>query len=294
MKKIISLVLVVVMVLSLSACGSKEKVIEIGNKNYTEARVLGQMFALVVEDSTDYKVNVTEFGGTNVVLEALKAGEVDLYPEYTGTAYGAILGQSELKDPQKVYDYVKKAYLDDYNIVWGKQLGYNNTYTFALRPEVAEKYGIKTYSELAEIAGDLKFISTAEFVEREDGLLGIKKVYGGFEFADIKTMDPGLRYTAIAQGEGDLMDAFSTDGKLIEYNLTILEDDKNFFPPYYVAPIFNGDFAKEYPEVVEALAKLENVADEATMQQLNYQVDTMGRNERDVVREFLQSKGIID
>ncbi len=295
MKKLISFILLCVLALSLSACGgSSEKTIEVGHKNYTEARVLGQMFALVIENHTDYKVNITEFGGTNVVFQALKSGDVHIYPEYTGTAYGSLLGESGLSDPQEIYTFVEKAFLEQHDIVWGKQLGFNNTYTFAVRPEIAEQYNLKTYSDLSKVAPELTFISTPEFVEREDGLIGAKKTYGGFEFGDIKTMDPGLRYTAINQKEGDLMDAFSTDGKLIEYELVILEDDKNFFPPYYLAPIFNGEFAKENPDVVEALEKLENIADESIMQNLNYEVDTNGRNERNVVEEFLKEKGIID
>lgn len=294
MKKIILLMLVFMLVLSSAACGKKDDVIKIGHKNYTEQRILGQIFAVLIEAKTDQKVNVTEFGGTNIAFEALKSGEISMYPEYTGTAYGAILAQSELKDPNEVYNYVKKAYKDEFDVKWGLPLGFNNTYTFAVRPEVAKEYDLKTFTDLSKVAPELIMISTTEFLERTDGLPGVMKEYGEFEFGDTKSMDPGLRYAAIDQKQGHVMDAFSTDGKLIEFELVVLEDDKGFFPPYYVAPIVNGEFAKENPEIFDLLVTLGNSISEADMQQMNYEVDMIGTNERDVAENFLKSAGLID
>lgn len=294
MKKVLVILISIGLLLSLTACGGNEDVIKIGHKNFTESRILGQLFAVVIEDKTEKEVDVKEFGGTNVVLEALKSGEVDLYPEYTGTAYGAILEQSELKDPTAVFEYVEAAYKEQFGIVWGQQLGFNNTYTFAVRPEVAEAYDLKTFSDLSEIANELTMISTVEFLERNDGLPGVASLYGGFEFEETISMDPGLRYAAIDQEQGQVMDAFSTDGKLIEFELTILEDDLGFFPPYYVAPIFNGEFNDVNPEVYDALLLLANAITEDDMQQMNYEVDTLGTSEREVAENFLKSKGIIE
>lgn len=294
MKKIISLILVVVLIMSITGCGQKEKIIEIGHKNFTEQRILGQMYSVLIEAHTDYTTNVTEFGGTNIAFEALKSGEVDVYPEYTGTAYGAILALSELKDPDAVYEYVKKAYKEEFNILWGSPLQFNNTYTFAVLPEVAKEYNLKTFTDLSEVASELTFLSTTEFLERTDGLPGVVAEYGGFEFADTKSMDPGIRYAAIDQKQGQVMDAFATDGKLIEFELVVLEDDKNFFPPYYVAPILNGEFSKEYPEVIDILNKLGGMIENNEMQQMNYSVDNIGTNERDVAEEFLRENGLID
>ncbi len=276
-----------------SGCAKKEKVIQIGHKNFTEQRILGQMFSVLIEEKLGYKTEVKEFGGTNIAFEALKTGAIDMYPDYTGTAYGAILGQDALKDPQEVYAYVKKAYQEDFNIVWLNQLGFNNTYTFAVVKEVAEKYNLKTFSDLSKVAGELRMVSTTEFLERSDGLPGVVETYGGFEFMNTVSMDPGLRYAAISTGEGDVMDAFSTDGKLIEFDLVVLEDDKGFFPPYYVAPILNGKFAEDYQDVVKVLDVLNDFISEGEMQQMNYEVDNNGVDEKEVAKAFLVKKGLI-
>lgn len=297
MKKLRSILivslLIVAMVTLLSGCGTKNKVIKIGHKNFTEQRILGQMFAVLIEENLGYQTDVTEFGGTNIAFEALKTGEIDMYPDYTGTAYGAILGLDELKDPQAVYDYVKETYKNDFNIIWLNQLGFNNTYTFAVVPEVAEEYNLKTFSDLSKVANQLTMVSTTEFLERSDGLPGVAEVYGGFNFLNTVSMDPGLRYAAIAERQGDVMDAFSTDGKLIEFDLVVLEDDKSFFPPYYVAPLLNGKFAEDNQDIVDALNVLNENISEGEMQQMNFEVDNNGLNEKEVAKNFLKEKGLI-
>jgi osmoprotectant transport system substrate-binding protein len=293
MKKIISLTLIISLLgILTTGCGSKKDVIKIGHKNYTEARVLGQMFRILIEKNTDYETDIKEFGGTSICLEALKNEEIDMFPEYTGTAYTAILGQSELTDPKAVYDYVKEAYQKEFNILWLNELGYNNTYTFAVNKETAEKYNLKTFTDLQKASNELVLGATMEFIEREDGLPGIEEVYN-IKFKDVKGMDPGLRYTAINDRKIDVMDAFSTDGKLLALNLSILEDDKQFFPPYYVAPILHQNFADKHPEIVDLLNKLGNQVTEEEMQKLNNQVDSDGLPEEKVVEDFLRSKGLI-
>ncbi|NDL66633.1 glycine/betaine ABC transporter substrate-binding protein [Clostridiales bacterium F-3ap] len=295
MKRILLAAGAAVLSLSLFAgCGKKGDVVQIGHKNYTEQRILGQMLSVLLEEKLGYATEVREFGGTNIVFEALRTGDVAMYPEYTGTAYGSILGESGLKDAQEVYNHVKQVYRDEYGLLWLEQMGFNNTYTFAVLPEVAEAYNLKTFSDLSKVAGELTMVSTTEFLEREDGLPGVKEAYGGFEFGNTMAMDPGLRYAAISEKKGDVMDAFSTDGKLIEFELVVLEDDLGFFPPYFVAPLLNGAYAEEHPEVVEELNRLQgNISDEE-MQQMNYQVDNLGVNEKEVAREFLESKGLLD
>ncbi len=297
MKKRVLMILLLAVVLMVAGCSGgaddDAKVIKVGHKNYTEARILGQIFGQLIEANTDYTTEVTEFGGTSIVFEALKAREVDVYPEYTGTAYGAILDQNELKDPQAVYDYVVKEYKEQFDVEWLSELGYNNTYTFSVRKEVADKYNIKTVSEMIEVADELKFAATVEFLAREDGLPGVKKHYKDFKFKEELGIDPGLRYETIKSGKTDIIDAFSTDGKIREYDLVIMEDDKQFFPPYYVAPIMNGESYLAYPDVVAELEKLGQIMDEAAMQQLNYEVDVEKTPIEDVAHNFLVNAGLI-
>lgn len=274
-----------------AGCG-KKNVIRIGHKNFTEQRILGQMFAVLIEENTDYKTDIKEFGSSSLVFEALNNKQIDLYADYTGTAYASVLKQSALKDPQKVYNYVKNEFAENYNIDWLEPMGFNNTYTFSVRKEIAEQYNLNTFSDLSKAAPNLRFGVTMEFLEREDGLPGVKQAYGGFEFKDEKALDPGLRYAAVAEKEVDVIDAFSTDGKIVEYNLVILEDDKHFFPPYYVAPLIHQESAEKYPEVVELLLKLKDQISDKEMQELNYKVDENRMPEKQVAEEFLKSKGL--
>lgn len=295
MKLLRNIVLIMAIVV-FAACGKKEvevETIKIGHKNYTEARVLGQLFAVMIENHTDYKTDVKELGGTKIAHEALKNGDIALYPEYSGTAYAALLNESGLKDPDEVYNLVKERLKAESNLDFLEPLGYNNTYTLAVRQETADKYNLKTFSDIAKVSNELVIGATMEFLEREDGMVGMKKVFSGMEFKEEEALDGGLRYTAIKDRKIDVTDAFSTDGKLITYNLVILEDDKNFFPPYYVAPLLNGEFAETHPKVAEALSKLAGQINETEMQNMNYRADEEGIPARAVAEEFLKEKGLI-
>jgi len=295
MKKLLIFSMIMILALgTLTGCGESEKVIKIGHKNYTEQRIVGQLFAKIIEAKTEYETDVTEFGSTSIVFGALQEGEVDLYGEYTGTAYAAQLSESGLKDPQKVYDYVKESFEEEFNLYWLNELGFNNTYTFSVRPEVAEEYNLETISDLTEVSDELVLGAVMEFIEREDGLPGVKQHYGGFEFEDVTALDPGLRYNAVEQGDVDVIDAFSTDGKIVVYDLKVLEDDKQFFPPYFAAPVVTEELYNEYPEVVEVLNELNQIATDKDMQELNYKVGEEGMNPEDVAEEFLREKGLIE
>ncbi|ADO83502.1 glycine betaine ABC transporter substrate-binding protein [Ilyobacter polytropus] len=296
MSKLVRNILIVAAIVVFSACGKKEaevETIKIGHKNFTEERILGQIFSVMIENHTDYKTDVKELGGTKICFEAVKNGDIDLYPEYSGTAYAAILGKSGLTDPDEVYRLAKEGLKAEYDLDYLNTLNFNNTYTLAVRPETAEKYNLKTFSDIEKVSGELVIGATMEFLEREDGILGLKKAFPSMEFKEQKPLDGGLRYTAIKELKIDVTDAFSTDGKLLEYNLVILEDDKNVFLPAYVAPILNGKFAEAYPDVVEVLEKLSGQINEAEIQKMNYRADEQGIPTRVVAEEFLKEKGFI-
>ncbi len=296
MVKLLKSLLIIMVLVVFAACGKKEAEVEtinIGHKNYTEQRILGQIFAVMIENNTDYKTDVKELGGTQIAFEALKSGDIDLYPEYTGSAYAALLNESGLKDPNEIYDLVKDRTKTLYNLDYLSPLGFNNAWTLSVTPETAEKYNLKTFSDLAERSGELVIGASMEFFEREDAMLGLKKTYTGMDFKDGKALNGGLRYTALKSGKIDVTDAYGTDGKLVTYKLITLEDDKNFFLSYQLAPLLNGDFAKAHPEVVEALEKLSGQFNEIEMQNMNYRVDEEGIPARAVVEEILKEKGLI-
>jgi len=276
----------------LSGCTQGGDDIVIGSKNFTESRILATMFEVLIEENSEFSVGVKEFGGTQLAFAALQNGDIDAYPDYTGTGYTVMLEKEAISDPDETYDIVKKEFKEKYNIDWLPQLGFNNTYALTVRKEMADELNLKTYSDLLEYDQDLILGTTFEFMERPDGYPGLQEVYG-FDFKDHKGFDPGLTYSSVQNGSVDVIDAFTTDGRIPAFDLVPLEDDKNFFPPYYVAPVVNGDSLKNNPEIGEILSSLENQISEDEMQDMNYQVDEVGQTEEQVVREFLESKGLI-
>ncbi len=293
MKKLLAILLVLVLAATFfTGCAKEDKVVKIGHKNYSEQRLTGQMMAVIIEDRTDYETEVIEFGGTMLCWEALKSGEIDTYPEFTGTAYGAIIGESEVLGQQETYDYVKQVCEDEFGITWLGVLGWNNTYVLSVTRETAEEYGLNTVSDLVPYASEMVMGCDNEFQGRvADGLVGMKEKYG-LTFKEEVPMDQGLTYAALRDGDLDVNVSFSTDGRIALYDLYNLQDDLNFFPPYFVAPILRMEYADANPDVVAALMALENQFTDEEMQQLNLRVDE-GETPRDVAVDALTSKGLI-
>lgn len=295
LKKLMVIGLVISLLFALAGCGGGDEsksVVKIGHKNYTEARILGNMFAIMIENHTDYETSVTELGGTSVCFEALKNNQISIYPEYTGTGYSVVLKQDSLKDPDAVYNYCQEQYNEQYNMTWLKPLGFNNTYTMTVRREMAEELNLETISDLVEHAPNLIMGACMEFLERQDGLPGVKKVYGIEAFKEEIGMDPGLTYAALKDGKIDVNDAFGTDGRIKKFDLMPLKDDKQFFPPYYCTPLANEEFMTNYPEAVEALNMLEDQFTDEEMQALNLAVDE-GADPKQVAEDVLSEKGLI-
>lgn len=245
MNKKVSILIVLVLMLQVVIVGCKSKdTITIGHKkNYTEQRIVGQMFAIMIDKHTDYNTNVTELGGTSVCFEALKANQIQVYPEFTGTGYAVMLEQMELRDPDEVYEYCQEQFNEKYNMTWLKPLGYNNTYTLTMRKDHAEELGIKTISDLVAHTDKLILGAEAEFfLERKDGLESARNTYGIGKFKQEMSMDIGLTYSALMEGDLDINDAYSTDGRIKKFDLYSLEDDKQAFLPYYCSPLVNEKF----------------------------------------------------
>jgi osmoprotectant transport system permease protein len=302
LKKGLSLLLVLILSLSLAACGganeggegAKAATITIGGKNFTEQDILAHMMASLIEAKTDIKVNRQAFlGGTQVVHNALLKGDVDLYAEYTGTGWTATLKKETINDPQETYDKVKAAYEEQFNVTWLKPFGFNNTYTLAMRAEHAKELGINTFSDLAGHAPNLILGATQEFLERPDGYKGLQEVYD-MKFKDTKGMDPGLTYSAVKEGAVDVNDAFATDGRIPAFNLKVLKDDKQFFPPYFAAPIIRTDTLEAHPELKEVLNLLAGKLNDESMAKLNAKVDLDGEKAQDVAENWLKDQGLID
>lgn len=269
--------------------------IRIGSKDATESVIIGNMLADLIEEHTDLKVKrKLALGGTMIAFQALASGEIDLYPEYTGTGYVTILKNKPTpgSSPEDMFKMTSDQMKAKHNINLLNPFGFNNTYVLAVTKEIANKYHLKTMTDLTRISHNLRFGCTPEFAARIDGLPGIEKIYGT-KFKSVHNFSGTLMYTAITSGEVDVITAFSTDGLLAKYDLVLLKDDKYFFPPYFMAPFVNGETNKDYPEIAKALEKLHNAIDDATMQKLNYEVVEKGRDRAEVARSFLKERGLV-
>jgi osmoprotectant transport system substrate-binding protein len=271
--------------------GPEGGTITIGTKNFTESILLAHIFRVLIEENTNMSVDITELGGTIIAFEALQNNNIQLYPEYTGTGYITLLEESEILPADETYNVVQNEFQERWALTWMQPLGFNNTYTLALRQSMIEELGLATFSDLLDYDHDLTFGATMEFVEREDGLPGLSDLYG-LEFGSVMDLDPGLMYTALRSEDVDVISAFATDGRIPAYELGVLEDDLNFFPPYYAAPLARMDVLEQYPQL-EILNQLHNLIDDETMANMNYQVDEMGMTEDAVAREFLSSVNLI-
>lgn len=272
-----------------------EKKITIASKNYSEQLILGNILSELVKGNTDIKVEEKfNLGGSQVTFNAMKSGAADIYVEYLGTGYVNILNITEPNsNREEVYNIVKDRFKNDYNIELLNPLGFNNTYAMAVTKETAEKYNLKTVSDLSKVAGELVIGPTIEFPNREDGLIGLEKAYN-MKFKQVKPVDGGLRYTALVNNETQVIDAFTTDGLIDKFQLAVLEDDKEFFPPYDAVPIIREDTLKEFPELKDVLAKLDGKLTEEKMRKLNYEVDINKRDVKTVAKEFLKAEGLVE
>jgi osmoprotectant transport system permease protein len=268
--------------------------VRIGSKNFTEQLILAEIMAQRIEAATGLEVlRRVNLGGTMICHGALLKGEIDMYPEYTGTALTAILKTKDAPtDPEEIYKAVSRAYGERFDLVWLDPFGFNNTYVFAVRAEDARKFGWRKLSDLRGAAHSLRAGFPAEFSERPDGYPGVRKAYG-IRFGEVKDLDPALMYDAVRNAQVDIISAFSTDSRIPGYNLAILRDDRSFFPPYHAAPVVRGELLRSYPEVAEALAPLLGILDEPEMQALNYRVDQEKRDPADVAGEFLRERGLL-
>lgn len=269
------------------------RVIRVASKDFTEQIIIGNMVADLIESNTDIKVErKLALGGTPVSFAALRSNNIDMYVEYTGTAYSEVLAYQPISDVQRVYDTVKQDLANKFNIVALKHLNFNNTYTLAVTQQTADKHNLNTISDLRSVASQMKAGVTFEFLNREDGLHGVEKVYG-FRFRESAPLYGSPRYTALANKNVDVIDAFSTDGLLKKFQLKVLEDDKQFLPPYYAVPLARAETLRKYPEIEPLMDKLSAVLNNDVMTELNYQVDELHQEPRTVAQEFLRQQGLI-
>lgn len=285
-----SVLLVVSLLLGsqLTPSAAAENTITVGSKNFMESRLLAELFAQLIESRT--QLTVTRrlgLAGTQVCFEALKTGGIDLYPEYTGTGLVTILGETPMNEPTAVLNRVRAQFLKKWNLWWIAPLGFDNSYALALRRDRAQNLGVRTISDLIGIAPTLKAGFGYEFIERPDGLPGLRQKYG-LQFKEVVGMQQTLKYQATANGDVDLLDVYTTDGRLSVYDFLVLEDDQHFFPPYDATALVRGETLKRYPELASVLSLLTNALTPEGMRIWNLRVQEQGQPVTRVAREMLQ------
>lgn len=265
----------------------KKPDIVVGSKDYTEQIILNCMVADVIEGNLDLVVGrKMALGGSQICFTALTNGEIDIYTEYSGTMFTNLLKHDPIADKQKVYETIRDELAQQYDITALKMMNYNNTFTLALRPETVEKYNLKTLSDLARVSDQLVLGAELEFFDRQDGLAGLHDHYG-LTFGQELGVVGSNRYTALASGSCDVINAYSTDGLLKKFGLVCMEDDKNFFVPYFATPMVRNDVIDRYPQIVPYIEALGNALSEEIMIELNYKVDELQMKPEDVARQFV-------
>lgn len=268
--------------------------IVVGSKNFTESFILGELIAQQIEAHTKLKVERRFYlAGTYICQQAILAGRIDVYPEYTGTALTAVLKQGTSRDRQDVYQRVKHEYERQFRLTLGPAFGFNDTFAMEIRGEEARRLNVRTLSQAAQFAPQWRAGFGYEFMERPDGYRGLVGTYG-LRFAEHpRIMDLGLLARALKEHQIDFAGGNATDGLIPALDLFVLEDDRRYFPPYEAVPVIRQQVLQQHPEIAGALADLGNQISDAEMQKMNYAVDAQHRDTQDVVREFLKAKKLV-
>ena len=273
---------------------SRTDVIVVATKPTSEQYILGEIIAQLIESNTNIPVKRVFGigGGTSNIHPAMLSGEIDIYPEYTGTAWLFVLKKEKINDPDSLYSSLEKIYKKEYGLSWVTRFGFNNTYTLALPEEIAHKEDIESISDLSIKSKKFAFGAEFDFFEREDGFKGLSKKYA-LEFNKVVELDINLKFNALENKTVDVINAFSTDSRIQQMNLRTLKDDKKFFPAYQAGIVIREETIDKYPELRKVLEKAGNTINDSSMTNLNYQVEILKKTPEEVAKTFLKLKGLI-
>lgn len=266
--------------------------IVVGSKPFAESFVLAEMFAQLLE-ARGFRVDRRfGLGATEIAFGALRTGAIDVYPEYTGTGLLAILHEQPQRDARAVFNRVATRFRERYGVFWLPPLGFENTYAIAVRRETADEHGLRTLTDLSRAAPRLTAGLTPDFVGRPDGLPGLQREYD-LAFRQVRSLLQSVKYTALVNGNVDVIDGYSTDGLIARHRLVVLEDDRGFFPPYEAAALVSGELYREFPRAVAALVELSGRIDQSLMQRLNERVEARGEDVSVVATGALRELGVL-
>jgi osmoprotectant transport system substrate-binding protein len=293
-RRLIFVALATLLLLPLPGCVRQSSRIVVGSKNFTEQVILGEMFAQIIEARTHLPVERRFYlAGTFICQQAILAGRIDIYPEYTGTALTAVLKQQPSGDKQPIYRRVKQDYASKFGLTVGPPLGFDDTFAMVIRGDDARRLHLQTLSQAAQFTPLWRAGFGYEFMERPDGYKGLVASYGLRFAAPPRIMDLGLITRALKEHQVDIIAGNNTDGLIPALDLVALQDDHHYFPPYEAVAIMRGAMLREHPEVGAALNALAGKISDEDMRRLNYSVDGQHRDPTAVVKEFLQQRGLV-
>ncbi|WP_088547695.1 glycine betaine ABC transporter substrate-binding protein [Paenibacillus aquistagni] len=285
--------LLVAMTTLISGCGASNQVI-IGTQTFTETKILAEMYKGLIEDRTDINVKVIpDLAASPLILTSLRKGELDIGTLYSGEIFNGYFPIEETKDRAEVLKQAQEGFKKTFDLEWMDSLGFENTYAFTVRRELAEERGYKKISDVEKDADNLRLGVDTTWLERpSDGYPAFQQAYG-FKFKQEFPMEQSLVYQAVSNQQVDIVLAYSTDPRLKEYDLVTLEDDKKFFPPFDASPVIRGETLQAYPETREVIQELIGKIDAKTMIELSYQVDIEKKSEREVAIQYLKDQGYL-
>lgn len=291
-RKIIALLLTVAAAAGvLAGCSSSKgssEAVRIASKDFTENEIVAEVYALALEDAGITVERIFDVG-SSVIHTSIVNNEIDIYPEYTGTGLISILGHDPVTNPDEVYNIVKDEYESKFKITWLDYSSANDGQGLVIRTQTAEQYGISTISDLQKYATEIRFASQGEFDERADGIPALVATYGPFDWKSSKVYDNSLKYEVLANDEADVSPAYTTEGRLTEEQFTLLEDDKQVWPPYNLAPVVRDEVLDAHPGIADALNKISRAFTTENITALNAKVDIDGEEYTDVAKEFYES-----
>ncbi len=274
---------------------SDKRAIVVASKPTAEQYILGEIISQMIEKHTDIPVKrmFGIGGGTSNIQPALLSGKIDVYPEYTGTAWLFVLKKPQIRNPDSLFSALKTAYTEKYGLTWACRFGFNNTFTLAMPEVIANKENIKTFSELASRSDQFTFGAEFDFYEREDGFKGLSAAYP-FNFKNKVELDVNLKFQALANHTVGVINAFSTDSRIRQMKLRVLRDDKHFFPTYQAGIVVRNEILLHYPELVGILKRLQGTIDDKKMLELNYEVEIARKTPEEVAASFLKANNLLN
>lgn len=280
--------------LALPRCsgGGGNGAVRVGSKDFAEDITVAEIYAAALERANIPVERHMNLGSTQIATAAMQRGDIDLYPEYTGTALIDVLHLQPLRSAQQIFTTVKSAYEQRYRITWLAPSPMNDSQALAVTQAVAQRYNLRTLTQCSKLAAQLRLATIPEFLTRADALPGLQKFYGGFHFKSNPTYEIGLQYQALVNGDADVATAFTTDSQIGTENLIVLQDDRDFWPAYNIAPVVRQSALNTHPQIAAVLDRVSPLLTDTAVRQLNYQVNVKHADPADAAKQFLKEHAI--